>query len=468
MDNFDKKFQKHVVKTLNKDVPNPYKKNLFLSLPLWARISIPVGTLAVAASVAVAIIVPNIVSKNGDITASLNEANNNIEEEIHYDSLPNEGILPACAPKNTRTIPNLERNFVDRTGLKTIQNLESYFKDEKNTNCVLSPASYLLTMSAVAAVSDNFNLDAFGLEDPGEDTKYFLESLNCSYSTSNDFLVSKIDAGILHQQVGPKFKFVEEKRQQVADDYISTAVANKGNYTKQAEEYFKEHVGINIPIPELKLPGDFVATYGALSLIDKSNTFKTENNNFYIDGNPTSIPTASLGTESAPKTTTYYQTDEYLAFTVNINATNLVIVLPNQDVSLESISLSDVYSACLDRRNFESSKVFGYLPYFHLRSYSVDLTENVKSVFTGDELLYSKLLQDGNAIENPIIQCLQSSDFEFSESGIVAQSVTVFGGASSAMQPRDIIEIKVDRPFYAFDMKDNFPLFVCKVNNPIA
>ena len=43
----------------------------------------------------------------------------------------------------------------------------------------------------------------------------------------------------------------EEKRQQVADDYISTAVANRGNYTKQAEEYFAEHVGINIPIPKL-------------------------------------------------------------------------------------------------------------------------------------------------------------------------------------------------------------------------
>ena len=86
---------------------------------------------------------------------------------------------------------------------------------------------------------------------------------------------------------------------------------------------------------------------------------------------------------------------------------------------------------------------------------------------TGNELLYSKLLKEGVRSSNLNIFCYQSSDFQFSDKGIDAQSITVFGGSSS-MSPNLLTEIKVDRPFYAITLKDDFPMFICKVNNPLA
>ena len=459
--NFEEKLKKRLIKQLNKDVPNPYSKKRFSLWPLWAKIALPVGSVALTGCIVAAIIVPN-VTKNNNVIAPID---NPIVVET-FDPLPNEGFSTACAPKNTRMIPNLERSFVNRTSTKTIQNLENYFADKKNKNCVLSPASYLLTISAVAAVSDNFNLEAFGLEDAGEDTKTFLEALNCSY-TSNNITMSQYDAGVLHQQVGPSFKFVEEKRQQVSDYYIGTAVANRGNYMKQAEEYFSENVGITIPIPDPRLPNDGVITYGALKMHDHCDAFATENNDFYVDNNPISVPTGIFGTKEKPKTTAYYQSENYLAFRLRIYSTEMIIVLPNEGVSLESISISEAYQSYLNE-HLTSTRVYGYIPYFHLQTLSVDLTENVLSRFSGNELLYSKLLEEGMIAGNSIIRCLQSSDFQFSDKGIDAQSVTVFGAGSGAMPPQSLIEINVNRPFYAITLRDNFPLFICKVNNPIA
>ncbi len=37
---------------------------------------------------------------------------------------------------------------------------------------------------------------------------------------------------------------------------------------------------------------------------------------------------------------------------------------------------------------------------------------------------------------------------------------------SPAPEEHEVIELKVDRPFYAISLKDDFPLFVNKVNDP--
>lgn len=459
---FEEKLKKRLIKQLDKDVPNPYVKNKFTLWPLWAKIALPVGSLVLTGSIVAAIIVPNIIKNNG---INIIE---NPPAEIVYDPLPNEGYSAACAPKNTRMVLDLDKNFVNRTSKTTIQNLEDFFKNDLNENCVLSPASYLLTISAVAAVSDNFDLEAFGLEDAREDTKTFLEALNCSYTNNNNITMCQYDAGVLHQQVGPTYEFVEEKREEVSDYYIGTARANLGNYVKQAEQYFADKVGLTIPIPNPKLRGDGVVTYGALKMHDQCDAFDTENNKFYIDGSddPVSVPTAVLGTETKPRTTSFYQSDDYLAFILSIYSTRMLIVLPNKDVSLESISLSEAYDNYLHAR-FTSTKVYGYLPYFHLKTLSVELTEYVLSKMTGNELLYSKLLKEGVRSDSLNIHCYQSSDFQFSDKGIDAQSITVFD-VSSSMSPKLLTEIKVDRPFYAITLKDDFPMFICKVNNPLA
>gem|GEM_PF-6268258 len=44
--------------------------------------------------------------------------------------------------------------------------------------------------------------------------------------------------------------------------------------------------------------------------------------------------------------------------------------------------------------------------------------------------------------------------------------MTVAGSGSALIDTRIPNEINVDRPFYAVCLKDGFPLFVNKVNNP--
>ena len=481
---FEEKLKKQLIKQLDKDVPNPYAKKGFSLWPLWAKIALPVGSLALTCSVVAAIIVPNVLNKGGQsssyttdnpVTNPIDSGNTNPDTgqtnpiDNNNDSSNGEqnidqpiqfvfDALTVGAPKNTDSISSFDSSFVSRTAMKTIQNLENYFAVSANENCVLSPASYLLTISAIAAVSDNFDLEAFGLENASEDTKNFLEALNCSIS-NNDSIVSKYDAGILHQQVGPRYAFDDEKREQISDYYIGTSIADTTNYNKQAEQYFKEKVDLTIPIPDPNInPNGGIITYGALKMRDYCEKFQSEQCLFYVNDKPRFPQCAMLyGTYDV------YQNDKFLAFKLEINSSCMAIVLPNVGVSLESISISEAYDTIINE-SFTPIETEGYVPYFRLNSSSVDLTSNLQSRLTGNELLYSKLVKEDVDTTELSTTCLQSSDFKFIENGIVAESITVVGDAGIA--PHDT-GICVNRPFYAITLKDNFPLFVCKINNPI-
>jgi hypothetical protein len=109
----------------------------------------------------------------------------------------------------------------------------------------------------------------------------------------------------------------------------------------------------------------------------------------------------------------------------------------------------------------------GYVPYFHLKTFKEDLTYAMKSKLTGQEVLFSKLLADDVHNNLTLSSILQTSDFEFNRYGVSGESITVMGNyGSPAPEEHEVIELKVDRPFYAISLKDDFPLFVNKVNDP--
>ena len=489
---FEEKLKKRLIKQLDKDVPNPYAKKRFSLWPLWAKIALPVGSLVLTGSIVAAIVVPNINKNNLNTTVLQNpiedpkdkstedneknvpenggdtdkgksksdeEGKTPIEEDSRYVAVFD--ALTVGAPKATNTLPTLDNSFVNRTAMKTIQNLENYFAIENNKNCVLSPSCYLLTASALAAVSDNFDLEAFGLDDAGEDTKSFLEALNCSMQ--NDGLISsKYDAGILHQQVGSTFAFDDEKRAQVSDYYIGTTICDLDNYNEQAKQYFEKKVNLSIPIPDPHMNYDGIITYGAIKMEDHCSKFESIDEVFYPDKDHRRWCYAA---KLEQKDYDIYTNDKFLAFKLDINSSSMVIVLPNEGVALESISLSEAYETIINE-TFTPTNAKGFLPYFHLRSESVDLTRNFRSRLTGNELLYSKLVQDDVNTSGLELTCLQSSDFEFNDEGIAAESITLESSVGAA--PSDpTMTLCVNRPFYAFNLRDNFPLFVCKVNNPI-
>lgn len=445
---FEKQMKKHIDEVFEENVPNPYpkKKSTF---PRWLKIAMPIGAGVLATSIALAIIVPNV---------TLNTPN----------SITPFTVSPVAAPKHKGMV-SLDKDWIKRTSPKSLMALDSYFADSDNKNFVLSPASFLLAVSGLIAVSDGFDLDAYGLVDAKADTKALLESMNWYWENDGTRLID-FKSGILHQQVGNKFPFDENKAKAVEESYIATSRATADNYVQQAQQYFKKSVGLTIPVPKVELPdGQGVVTYGALKFMDLS-VFETKKNDFYIGDKKVSIDTATLGSINWPmQHLTYFENEQYQTFAFWINGTSLQIILPREGVSLESISVSEAYT------NFISSKtsrnIYGYVPYFHLNTDSFDITPSISKKFTGQEKLYTNLLVNENALRTDdagfYIKALQTSDFEFCEKGVFGETITAIGAGSSSMpDTKDPLLIEVNRPFYAISLLDDFPLFVNKVNNP--
>ena len=459
--NFEKRMKKHIDQTLNEVVPNPYPVEKKQSFPRLFKVLIPAATLALAASVTAVILVPNIIKKANQAHNQDPQPKSQDPQPKSYIILPNEGYLNVAAPKASY-YPSFEKKFVERTGYKAIKTFDSFFNNQKNTDFVVSPFSYLLCMGGLVAVSDGYTLDEFGFEDPSKDVKTMLETTNGAW-TQNGKLYAKIDSGILHQQVGPTFEFLDSKRQEVANDYIGTAVANLGNYLQQAEEYFKEAVGLSIPVPDPKLVNDGIITYGAVKFRDCAG-FETEVRDFTLGKKTIKVNTGKYYEERKPCSSWYYENGQYSVSKFRINTTDLLIVLPKEGVSLESISVSEAYNNYIN--NGSGVYMYGYIPYFHNQTLNLDITKNVTDHMNWNEVLYTKLMEYGVPAKALDIKVVQSSDFKLDETGVSGESVTAHGGSASGGTPKNPLFVDVNRPFYAISTMNDFPMFVNKVTNP--
>ena len=489
--NFEKKMKKHIDQTLDEIVPNPYptptpKKTPF---PLWAKVAIPAVSFGLAASITFAVVIPTLLGANGAKNnrkdpygentntstidkggvsrspTSKNGPGGTSKAPTSEIYIPSEGLLPAAAPFVSNRIYTLDNKFVKNTAIKSIANIESVFANPLNKNTVISPASYLLCMMGLIAVSDGYNLEPFGLTDPDAELKTFLEAMNCAWSNQGK-LIGSYRAGVLHQQVGNQYQFNEEKREQVADKYIATGIATPGNYRQQAKEYFEHAVDLTLDIPDLRITGSALVTYGALKMLD-SFTFTTEKMDFNTGSETVNVDSAKFGDPnnvSKCPGTMYFTNDYYSTFRIRLSTTEFVVVLPQEGVSLESISVSEALAN--HTNNAKLRYFYGNIPYFHLRTEGLDLTRNTMNNMTGEEVMYSKLMDRGLPVSNTGLMVLQSSDFQFSENGVAGESITASSGSGAIDHPNNPVELIVDRPFYAICLRDNFPLFVNKVNDP--
>ena len=441
---FERKMKKHIDATMNEQVPNPYQKKH--SFPLWAKIATPIGGALVAACITLAIVLTNA----QPVVKATQE-------------------FLIAAPK-AKEVQNLSSELKNRTAVKTLENLDPYFAKNTKENYVLSPASYLLALSSLVAVSTGFDEESFGLDNAQEDTKALLESWNFFKEDKNPQNPSycRFDSGVLHQQVGSKYAFDASKQKDVADEYIATSVASLNDYHKQAEDYFHKHVGLSIPIPDPHLRSDGVITYGAFKMKEYiPDGLGSEKNLFWIQDGITLVVVDSyqFGAQDYPFAVSYYKGANYQAFNLNIVKTSLLIVLPDEGTSINDISISEAYASYMENR--EQRMAYGYVPYFHILTQSEDLTNALKLKLTGSEVPYDKLLKDNVKNDLQLNSVLQTSDFEFNQYGVAGESITVISYAGSvAPDPSVPIELSVDRPFYAISLKDGFPLFVNKVINP--
>ena len=441
--NFEKRMKKRIEERMEEAVPGP--KPIKRPFPTWAKIALPSGAFVLAASIALAAILPNLNLLTG--------------------TSPKQFF---ATPEKATSVKRVEVDLVSRSASKTLQTLDPYFANANHTDYVLSPASYLLAVSSLAAVSDGFDLGAFGLLDAGKDCRNLLESWNCRYQREDPEhpAYCQFDCGVLHQQVGPTYRFDAKKQEKIAEDYIATAVASLKDYHSQATDYFQHSVGLSIPIPDPKLTSDGVISYGAIRMKDYvPGGFLSAKKDFHLGQTIIQVPSRIFGSVYYPEYLPYYDGENYQAFSMKIDATDLLIVLPDEGVSLETISVSSAYAEFMEHKQTRASE--GYVPYFHLSTLGEDLTGALANKLTGKEVFYSKLLSDGVLNDLVLSSVLQASDFEFNRYGVAGESITVVAtvGASAPVE-HEVIELNVDRPFYAISYRDAFPLFVNKVNDP--
>ena len=367
-------------------------------------------------------------------------------------------------PKS-ETILSLSSDAANRLGRKALESIENALHQNEK-NAVISPASYILALSGLASVSKDFPSEACGLKDNAiEDVKDLLTAWNFEYSykpkqqgyDSEDYC--SFEAVIAHQTVGGKYRFDPEKRKAFASDYVSTIESTLGSYHKDAESFFHDELHYSIPVPDPNLDQDGVITYGGFKMKDFVAGGMGEAQKMFLDHQ---VKACAFGSKLWPLSLRYLELDDCEVFRFPINHTSLTFVLPKKDVKLDDVSLSSSYKSFLERG--ASVDTMGYVPYFHIANNNVNLTSSLKAKLTGKEVFYDKLLQDSCPRDLRLSSILQNNDFEFNQFGVSGESITAISMAgSSAPMEHEVIELNVDRPFYAIAEKDGFPLFANKV-----
>lgn len=359
-------------------------------------------------------------------------------------------------------VGSLSSSLVGRTALPALRSLERPLREAPG-NFVVSPASYLLAVAGLSAVSDNFPNSAFGLqEDGGADLSALINAWNFKYVYDEPGESQKYCSflsAVAHQQVGSTYAFDLNKRQSAVQDGVSTMVSSLDSYHNDASRFFNDKLGFSIPVPDPLMTTDGVLTYGAFKMKDCVPGGLRTSNEQFLDK---SVSSHSFGSVYYPEYLPYYKGENYQAFRITIAYTDLFIVLPDEEVDIQQISLSNAL------QEFKEGQLtvpaVGYVPYFHVRTEMANFVSALGSKLTGSEVFYSKLLADGVHNNLRLSAVLQTSDFEFSRYGASGESITVIATSGSpAPIEHEVVRLEVNRPFYAISSKDGFPLFANKI-----
>lgn len=365
-------------------------------------------------------------------------------------------------------IMNLSSDIVSRTAALSLDKLSRYITDSSKEDTVFSPASLLLAAGGLSAVSDNFDNSAFGLVDAQNDVKTLLESWNFKIKERSVYHAEDtyFKSCVLHQQVGEKYAFDREKQQKVSEEYISTMVSNIDTYANDAQKFFDKKLDINLKVPNIDIDPNSVLTYSALTMKDTViNGLEVADKPFNYKSGVSNTKVYPFGSESWPKHMEYYRGENYYVFKRYVNITELMIILPDVNVDVNTINVKEAYENYYS--NNVSGTAYGYIPYFHNKTLSADITDSIEQNLTGSEILYSKLLKDDVINDLSISGVFQSNDFEFSKYGVSGSSITVIPGAGATGPGQEVpVNLSCDRPFYAISLMDDFPMFINKVNNP--
>lgn len=345
---------------------------------------------------------------------------------------------------------------LQKIAINGLNQLSPYLNGNKTE--VISPLSFSLAVGGLCSASKNVQSleQSIGIKATQDEVKSLLNLFNFNRD------LSYLKSILLYQQIGDYYRFDSHKKQKLLQDYIFALHSPIVGYEKEAEQLINKETDITLNIPKVDYPKQGgIATYGAVHLKD---TFDTEapsiQNEFIVDQQKLEVPSYPL-----KQTQGYYsQGENYTAFEHQIKETSNLIILPNQGVSLESLSLSEIYLHHLKTRREVYAN--GYIPYFHVKT-EIDLTSTLMKNITGNEIFYDDILCDDVPNDLTISYAFQVSEYTFSPKGSEGQSITGIGLMRAIwIDPKTPISFQVNHPFYSLSLYKDFPLFASKICIP--
>jgi|GEM_PF-3665673 hypothetical protein len=358
---------------------------------------------------------------------------------VKYQSPNKEKLIDFSLEEALPLLKKTENNAVSPITLAMA--LTAYGLSSGNSDALLS-SSGISSLSEFYSLVSSLNWDG---KSPYED------------SDGNRFVGSKMRSCAFYQisQSGEHISYQEGKREEYAGYGLPTLVSEPENTDSDAEQVIKEFLGKELPLPAMDKADPMVRIYSALTVKEYR---KLGSEKAVFHGAKQDAETDFTSLTDDVHTYKYYKGSNYQYLSVPVQYTDLTFILPDEGVSLSSLSPEEAYKE--GRENAELTPIHSSsVPFFTLDN-EVDAGAAAMALLQGTDPL-SGLVESDVPLNQ--LACKQKNRFVLDKNGIEGDSVTVMQISSSPAPMESEIDFVADRPFYAFSTYDDLPLFAMTV-----
>ena len=235
------------------------------------------------------------------------------------------------------------------------------------------------------------------------------------------------------------------------DALLYSAETEVKKAAKTAEAIFNQKIGLDMDLSEVlkDIEPEMVVGLNGQRLSDKFSLYQQYSFN-QIEINFNGIKKVKgLGKNESHGM--YYRGSNYQMFKLPISATDLLFVLPDDGIDINSISLAKI-----DLVNLKFLPGSYKLPYFDVASL-LDTSDMLK------DLLHQKMIYTDIAPNVVFDSSFNQSIFEFNRYGVEGKAISGIPGAGESGPEEPSFNFIVDRPFYFISLFQDIPLFSGKI-----
>ena len=472
---FEKRLKKRIQqidKNLDSMVKNPYqKKNRF---PFWAKVSIPICSVALSTAIALAIVIPSISSnRSGSLNQITKLAPNRIVEvDTKEVSLSTYNSYQAFARKYCSLV------------------LANNNKDEEKSSGVSIPDAYI-SFAVAGLISDSNCLrDVLSYYELStlDDLKIAIKEISSVLGNISKDRQGRLSGGYNLNSVwlNPKrvelSKKIDQQLLRDLEDIFDADIFYDELTSQTANQYIKSSSLSDVPFNEINLPDsdssaiDLMSLYHCVDSFDNSlaKTYKEQ----YKSGNhkmPFCFGNTITEVDYIEKTEEgvyLYEGDTFYGTSISLNKLLIDFYLPNDEKSAPSSILDDVLAgnyhnkqaSYIDEQTGEEHQTARYegnikVPYFFIKNNVTldrdDLTSSFPNLTSGGMGL--NLIENANNNNDVHLEWFrQFSTMRFNYDGFYSSSVSVNSSGSQGgyWNLPGKFELTLNHPFI-FELKKN-------------